>query len=359
MALQAQITVDPMSIMDFCPGATFTIGFTATGTFNAGNVFTAELSDATGSFVAPTVIGASAATTSGNVNCTIPAAAIASSTYLLRVSSSDLPLTGVPYGATLTIHPLPFAGTNGSVTLCSSANSVDVPVYLGGTPDPGGVVTVLMGAGVVMGTIYAGAFNGDQVVYTVTDANGCSASATLFIGVNMAPNAGVNTNINVCSSSTAFSMFAQLGGSPDAGGLWTSPGGSPHPNSFNPVVDPAGCYVYIVPGVAPCMNASSVLCITATPAPNAGTNTTLSWCQGDGPFTMLTQLNGGPQAGGSWTDPFSDPHSSTFTPGVDPNGLYTYTIPASGGCPGVSATLDVTVITTCLTTTPVGNLPTY
>ena len=40
----------------FCSGAPVSVPYTAVGTFNAGNVFTAQLSNSAGSFVAPTTI---------------------------------------------------------------------------------------------------------------------------------------------------------------------------------------------------------------------------------------------------------------------------------------------------------------
>ena len=41
----------------FCVGASVSVPFTITGTFTAGNVFTAQLSDASGSFASPVAIG--------------------------------------------------------------------------------------------------------------------------------------------------------------------------------------------------------------------------------------------------------------------------------------------------------------
>lgn len=75
----------------FCPGTATSVSvpFNATGTFNAGNVFTAQLSGPTGSFANPTTIGTLSATTSGTINATIPAGAATGSGYRIRVVSSN------------------------------------------------------------------------------------------------------------------------------------------------------------------------------------------------------------------------------------------------------------------------------
>ena len=354
----AQITVDPLASTSFCPNSGVLIDFTAVGVFNPPNVFTAELSDAFGSFASPTSLGTIASTTSGTVNATIPFGTPAGSGYLIRVNSDDPPMIGVTYGTSLTIFPQPSAGLSSSVTICSTMTSIDVYTSLGGTPDPGGTCSVVIGAGVIFGTLYSGASNGDIVRYTVLDANGCFDQAQVVITVVQAPDAGASNSITVCSTDPPFSMFAQLGSSPDAGGGWTNPGGSTHPNLFDPSVDPPGVYTYTVMGSPPCTNASSWLVITVNQAPNAGVDSTMSWCLTDGPFTMHAYAAGSPDVGGTWTY-LGSPHSNILTPGVDPSGPYVYTVNGIAPCSNSSATLTVNVNTLCFVTTPTGVLPTY
>jgi hypothetical protein len=76
----------------FCAGAAVTVNFTTSGTFNSGNIFTAQLSDATGSFASPTVIGTIARTTSGTVNARIAYTQVSGTGYRIRVISSS-PIT--------------------------------------------------------------------------------------------------------------------------------------------------------------------------------------------------------------------------------------------------------------------------
>ncbi|MFT5858446.1 MAG: hypothetical protein ACI865_000533 [Flavobacteriaceae bacterium] len=66
------------------------VAFTSTGTFNGANIYTVQLSDATGSFASPTTIGTLASTAnSGSIPFTIPAATATGAGYVMRVISDD------------------------------------------------------------------------------------------------------------------------------------------------------------------------------------------------------------------------------------------------------------------------------
>jgi hypothetical protein len=79
-----------------------TVSFSAVGSFS-GNTYTAELSDNTGGFAAPVVVGTLVSdATSGNINFTIPAGTLSGS-YKIRVVSSNPGLTGTP-SASFTIN---------------------------------------------------------------------------------------------------------------------------------------------------------------------------------------------------------------------------------------------------------------
>lgn len=73
-------------------GDDININFTTVGTFNAGNAFQAQLSDATGSFASPVTIGSldlSGANVSGTINGTIPAGTLAGTEYRIRVTATQ------------------------------------------------------------------------------------------------------------------------------------------------------------------------------------------------------------------------------------------------------------------------------
>jgi hypothetical protein len=68
------------------------IAFTSIGTFNGGNIFTAQLSDETGSFASPVNIGTlslSGVDPSGSINFTVPAGSTGGAGYTIRIVSDD------------------------------------------------------------------------------------------------------------------------------------------------------------------------------------------------------------------------------------------------------------------------------
>lgn len=77
-----------------CRGGQLVVNFSTTGTFNSGNVFTVQLSNAAGSFTTPTNIGTLTATTAAAINATIPAGATGGANYKVRVTSSNPVVTG-------------------------------------------------------------------------------------------------------------------------------------------------------------------------------------------------------------------------------------------------------------------------
>lgn len=84
---RALLTV-PVTKYTFLRNESLTISYTALGTFKSGNIFSAELSDANGSFASPAIIGSIPSTTSGEIPCVIPGAAAYGNGYRIRVVSS-------------------------------------------------------------------------------------------------------------------------------------------------------------------------------------------------------------------------------------------------------------------------------
>lgn len=119
----ATITTGSLSASAFCVGANVSVPFTTTGYFNAGNVFTAQLSDINGSFSAPTSIGTFAGTASGSINAVIPVAATAGTGYRIRVVSSSPVLTGSDNGANISVVAIPVAPVTTGANICIGSAS--------------------------------------------------------------------------------------------------------------------------------------------------------------------------------------------------------------------------------------------
>ena len=77
----ATITTGTISGSPFCAGSAVSVPFTITGNFVAGNVFTAQLSNAVGSFASPTTIGTLTSQNSGTISATIPVGQATGSAY--------------------------------------------------------------------------------------------------------------------------------------------------------------------------------------------------------------------------------------------------------------------------------------
>lgn len=113
------ITTGAVAAGPFCPGDVISVPFTSSGTFNAGNVYTAQLSNASGSFTSPTNIGTlNSNASSGIITATIPIGAASGTSYQIQVIGSQPSTTGTPNGTNITIDGPPVA----SITAITSIN---------------------------------------------------------------------------------------------------------------------------------------------------------------------------------------------------------------------------------------------
>lgn len=100
--------VSPLTFnVDCSTDDTGTVDFTSVGTFAAGNNFTAQLSDATGSFASPTNIGSivlGGTDPSGTINITIPSGTANGTGYRIRVVSDNPNTIGSDNGVDITIN---------------------------------------------------------------------------------------------------------------------------------------------------------------------------------------------------------------------------------------------------------------
>ena len=194
----------PMVDSAYCAGATVSLPYNVTGTFNNGNTFTAQLSDSTGSFVNAVNIGSVNSTSNGTITITIPAGTTPGSMYLIRVVSSNpagssyVNGCGAYYQKNVYINN--FYVTIGN-TLSPSILASDTSICSGGT-------VKLIASG---GTTYSwnNGASGDSIVikptidsvYVVTvGSGGCSGKDSIHISVNQAAPLASSTQ-NVCAGS--------------------------------------------------------------------------------------------------------------------------------------------------------------
>ncbi|HRH39280.1 MAG TPA: hypothetical protein PK760_13100, partial [Flavobacteriales bacterium] len=241
---------------------------------------------------------------------------------------------------TVTVVTNPDPGTNGSITVCESGSTIGLFAQLGGTPDPGGSWT---GPSVVAGDVFDPAtMNAGVYTYTITVPPPCtSASSTATVTISQPADAGDDGALTLCISSPVTALINSLGGTPQAGGTWSGPsavvGGM-----FDPATMNAGVYTYTVNGTAPCPADAASVTVTVVTEPDPGINGTITACSTGASFSLIAQLGGTPDAGGSWTGP-SVVIGDVFDPATMNAGGYTYTINVPPPCASVSSTVTVNV----------------
>ena len=169
--LLTSIATDTFGNAVYCIGDTIAVPFTSTGVFNAGNVFTVELSDANGSFALPTVIGSLAATSASSVTAVIPSVP-AGSGYRIRIVASNPVTIGSDNGLDLTISNIQ---VNATAAICDGDS-----ILLGGA--------FQTAAGVFVDTLVA--------------SNGCDSVVTTTLTID--PVFATNDTLSICQGDSAL-----------------------------------------------------------------------------------------------------------------------------------------------------------
>ena len=401
-------SVSPLTL---CQGASLNVVCTITGTFNAGNALTVELSNAAGSFASPVAIGTVTSITGGTIACVIPPGTPQGTGYRIRVVSDSPAAIGSDNGADITILEAPFAGSDATLSICTG----DDAVVLSTNGDAGGTWTGP--SPVVNGQYDPATMDPGTYTYTVSGSGPCASdAANVVVNETSGANAGTSVVATICKNTGIYDLFEFLGGDPDTGGAWTNGQGNPTDGQFNSATTGSGLYTYTVngggpcgtdeavvsvivglPGEAgpdgmwticsnslpvdlfdlldvsanttgvwynngipfdggtdaggdyvyidyadqPCTNDSAFITLAVSPVAYAGENGTLPICPGDPPVPLTNGLGGTPQADGSWTGPGGAPHSATYVPGTDAFGLYTYTVTGIEPCADDEAVVAV------------------
>ena len=288
----------------------------------------------------------------GNLATVGAAAGTYNFTYVVTGTS---PCSDDSATATITIYAAPTAGTNGTLSACILATSVDVSTGLGGAPDTNGVWvwTNDNSSGAFSGTTLdpSVAGLGDWTFdYTVPANTGCAAAtATVTVTVVSTPDAGSNGTMSACESDFApIDLSTGLGGTPDANGTWNdddASGGLAF-GFFSPLVSGAGTFNFTYTASATgCTDATAVVTVTVAPAPDAGTGSTLNICDTTATVDLTSGLSGTPGIG-MWSDDDLTGALSggTFDVSAVGIGTYNFTYRVMGApCADATATVVVDV----------------
>jgi hypothetical protein len=179
------ITMQHLNESVYCPGDEDEIGFEALGTYNAGNVFTAQLSDATGSFASPVTLGTLASSSSGiqSISGTFPVSTPAGTGYRVRVVASDPATIGGDNGEDVIINPLP------AIDIASNPNDGTICIGSSAELTASGATTYQWTPAATLSSSSGTTVTATPVVtttYTVTgtEFEGCTNTATFTVTVD-------------------------------------------------------------------------------------------------------------------------------------------------------------------------------
>ncbi|MFT3908131.1 MAG: T9SS type A sorting domain-containing protein [Ferruginibacter sp.] len=230
-----------------CRGNSILIPYNAID-IGSGNTFTAELSDATGSFASPLILGTTTGNGSGNINVTIPVNTPNGNAYRIRVTGSSPLVKGADNGADISIsegaaptvagitNVCPYVGNLTAVTFTAAATGAGSYTW---TVPPN--VNIVSGAGTANLTVtFAAGFTAQvnkQIRVTATSACGVSPQTVHYLA-SQAPTTAqpiVAGSNNICSViGTAGTITYTIPAVPGAGSyIWSAQAGNTiisHPN---------------------------------------------------------------------------------------------------------------------------------
>ncbi len=203
-------SIATFAVPSFCKNASFAVNFAVVGSFNPGNYFIAQLSDANGSFALPTSIGSIQSTTAGAISCNVPDYVANGTGYRIRVIADNPPTIGTTNGSNITINSPEFEFPPASIYY-ALPNVFAVFSYNGNSA---GIASYLWNFGDNTSSSLANTFHNYaqvgtyDVSLTVTSTNGCSITKTNtnYIRVdNTFPNLPLFPNTN--SDITGISLL--------------------------------------------------------------------------------------------------------------------------------------------------------
>jgi hypothetical protein len=374
---------------NFCSAqaAAVTVNYTVSGTFNTGNIFTAQLSNATGSFASPVNIGSVTATASGVINASIPAGTVNGTGYRIRVVGSN-PLAiqvsdnGTNIQVSAGVVPSVSISANPGNLICSGS-----PVTFTAVPVNGGVTPAYQwkkngnNTGTNSNTYSDAALLQNDIISCILTSNAsCITSQTaisnsITMNVNALPVAGITNNtgttvltcnvtsINVTATGgSSYQWDHSLGSNPTVS--ISSPGtyvvtatnlqgctsqasiiitqntiipGMPVAINGPASVCGGGTYTYTIEAVANANNYTWFAPVNATIISGQGTTSIqlqFNYATGSGFLNVQSENNG--CTSGSVRQLLVS-YTAPYTPGVS-----VAADPAGGICPGTSVTFTAT-----------------
>lgn len=183
---------------------------------------------------------------------------------------------------------------------------------------------------------------------TVTDPN--DPSCKLVIDTTLSHieiNAGLPSTVEACENEGTLDLFNEIKGTPDLGGNWTKPDGSPFNGTIDFASDIPGDYTYTVSHPT-CPSESVAITVDIDKLVNAGDDGALTVCNTDQLIQLFPLIGGSPNSSGYWKAASTggyDANNGTFNPNGNKAKTYdfTYTVDAAKTCPSDDAEVSITV----------------
>lgn len=179
----------------YCAGVGLSLNFTTTGTYNAGNQFVLQMSDATGN----NFTNLTSTVSGGSISGILPSTLLAGSGYKVRVVANN-PVTTGSASVAFTVNPKPNALANGNTTPVCRGESLNLSGSGGSVyawTGPNGFNSNLQNPSVQNATP---SITG---IYTLTVTNiGCTNTASVSASFSETPSVAANANGPICAGGT-------------------------------------------------------------------------------------------------------------------------------------------------------------
>jgi Secretion system C-terminal sorting domain len=194
----------------FCPGNQFTLNYSFINDcdFVSGNVFTAQLSDASGSFASPVLLQSTTTPLAGSLNITIPTTTTSGSGYRIRLVSTNPVRASADNGTNLTIRAFGInAPTFSGASFCQGESFTVGYTIQNGCSFPFAPSTNIFSAQL---SNASGSFISPIVIGSVTSVNDGFIQATIPVGTE----AGSGYRIRIVSSNPSGGIIGTDSGTP-------------------------------------------------------------------------------------------------------------------------------------------------
>jgi hypothetical protein len=302
----------------FCAGDTLKLKYGVTQPFRPSNVFTVQLSNSTGSFASPTVIGSVTNNIAGTLNCVIPQSTPNGTGYRVRILASGPVDTSLDNEVDIRIWNYPANFSVSSNSPVCSGNTLN----LTGSSSTSGIAWSWNGPGGFNSSSQSPTISNAQTIHsgkyilTVNNA-GCIRKDSTNVTVNQTPNTPTaGSNSPVCAGGILNLMATNS--TTGTSYSWSGPAFSS--TQQNPSITPvqmshAGNYT-VTAILGPCSSGTTNTSVTVNTGPqvSAYANPGDTICAGDSAKFVALPFNAGSSPTYQWYRNGNPVSGATTTP---------------------------------------------